>query len=232
MAEPRVSAIIPVRDGALYLAQALESVLAQTVACAEVVVVDDGSKDDSAAIAAGFDGVEVISGPAAGIGAARNRGIEASSGEFIALLDADDLWQPGKTEAQLAHFARAPETDLVRSQVEQFLSPEIDPGTAGVAVPEGPGAMMTAGAMIWRRSLVERIGGFSETVDMGEMLDWMLRARRAGIEELVTDDLVLRRRVHRSNTSTERAGELRQYARILKANLDARRGGREPGESG
>ena len=73
----------------------------------EVVVVDDGSTDDSAAIAQGYEDVLVVRGPARGIGAARNRAIAAGSGEFIAPLDADDLWEPTKIERQLAALSEA-----------------------------------------------------------------------------------------------------------------------------
>ncbi len=107
---PTVSIIVPCYNAAPWLAAALESCLAQTGATLDIVVVDDGSRDDSLAVARRFEarGVTVIAQPNRGASAARNRGLEAARGEFIQFLDADDLLAPGKIAAQLARTAREP----------------------------------------------------------------------------------------------------------------------------
>ncbi|HEX5829727.1 MAG TPA: glycosyltransferase family 2 protein, partial [Gemmatimonadaceae bacterium] len=94
-----VSVVIPVRNGARHIGQTLESVLAQTRPVAEIIVVDDGSTDDSAAIAASY-GVRVIQRPNGGVSAARNTGIRAATQPWVALLDHDDIWDPRKIELQ------------------------------------------------------------------------------------------------------------------------------------
>lgn len=100
---PTISVVIPCYNGAKYLRETLESALAQTHPPLEVLVVDDGSTDDSAVIAESFGPpVRVIRQPNQGESVARNRGIEESQGEWVALLDADDLWLPHKLESQLA----------------------------------------------------------------------------------------------------------------------------------
>ena len=100
MSERRVSVVIPVHDGERYLAAAIESVLEQTLPPAEVIVVDDGSTDSSVQVAERYapQGVRCHSQANAGGGAARNRGVALSEGDFIAFLDADDLWELGKLE--------------------------------------------------------------------------------------------------------------------------------------
>ena len=96
-----ISCIVPVFNGERYLAEALDSILAQTWRPLEVIVVDDGSTDGTAHIAAGY-GAEVsyIHQANAGPAAARNRGLDAARGEFIAFLDADDLWHKDKLSAR------------------------------------------------------------------------------------------------------------------------------------
>lgn len=93
-----VSVVIAARNAADTLPQALVSALAQTLTPREVLVVDDGSLDDTAATAAGFGGVRLLRQPHLGVSAARNRGIAAARGDWIAVLDADDAWLPCRLE--------------------------------------------------------------------------------------------------------------------------------------
>src|SRR3982751_2380169 len=101
---PLVSVIIPVHNGAKYLRAALESVLAQTYSPFEVIVVDDGSVDDSGVIAQSFNDVRYIHQANQGVAAARNHGIEAARGDFFAFLDQDDLWTPEKLTFEVDHL--------------------------------------------------------------------------------------------------------------------------------
>ena len=107
---PLVSVVIPTFNGARFLAQTIESVLAQTYPRLEVLVVDDGSTDETPAIAASYaPRVSYLHQANAGTAAARNTGITQASGAFIALLDHDDLWEPRKLERQLPLFATDPQ---------------------------------------------------------------------------------------------------------------------------
>jgi len=107
----RVSVVIPAYNAAAYLGRALDSVLAQTRPAAEIIVVDDGSTDDTAGVAAGYGpAVRLIGQTNGGASVARNTGIEAAGGaNWIGFLDADDEWLPGKLEGQLAHLERNPQ---------------------------------------------------------------------------------------------------------------------------
>jgi glycosyltransferase involved in cell wall biosynthesis len=98
----RISVVIPAYNAAAFLGPTLETILGQTVRAAEIIVVDDGSTDGTPEIARSFAGVTVIEQSNSGPAAARNRGTLAATGEFIAYLDADDLWAPDKLERQLA----------------------------------------------------------------------------------------------------------------------------------
>jgi glycosyltransferase involved in cell wall biosynthesis len=221
--EPGVSVVVPVRDGARYLAEALRSVAAQTLPPLEVIVVDDGSSDHSPALAAAA-GAQVVRQPPGGQAAARNRGVELARGELVAFLDADDLWPADKLEGQAAALGDMPAVGVCFGQVSEFLSPDVPPEVAPplrfVAEPR-PGWIF--GAMVARRAALERVGPFSSEWRVGELLDWMLRAKDAGVEVLTIPRLVLHRRLHAHNTSRRERASRGDLARILKRALDRRR---------
>src|SRR5260370_27491420 len=110
MEQRRVSAIITAFNGEAFIAAAIESVLGQTRPADEIVVVDDGSTDDTAAIVERFHsrGVRLVRQENRGPSEARNRGIAETTGNLIAFLDCDDLWVPAKTERQIEHLLDHP----------------------------------------------------------------------------------------------------------------------------
>jgi glycosyltransferase involved in cell wall biosynthesis len=220
-----VGVVIPVRDGERYLAEALESVLAQTRQPCDVVVVDDGSTDRTAGVAARYaPRVRCISQPARGIGAARNRGAAEVRGELLAFLDGDDMWPPDRIERQLVAFADGVGPDLVFGHVRQFVSPDLDPAaSAALACPERPQPAFLANTMLVPRTVWERVGPFSTTAVRAEFLDWLLRARELGLCEVMLDEVVLERRLHASNHGRVMHGSAGEYALTLKRALDRRR---------
>lgn len=110
---PVVSTIIPAYNAAAFVGKAIDSALAQDVP-QQIIVVNDGSRDDTAVVVAGYgSAVTLINQSNGGVSAARNRGIAEATGEFVAFLDADDVWLPGKLPAQLKLFAELPELGTV-----------------------------------------------------------------------------------------------------------------------
>lgn len=192
-----ISLVIPVYNGASALTRALNSVFAQTVAPAEIIVVDDGSTDGSAAIAQGFgDRVRVISQANAGVSAARNRGVAEGRSELVAFLDADDEWMPSFLEtirrmvaayhdcgmyctAYARHFANGTEVPcLVRGLPDR--SPHwigILPDYFRIAAISDPPAWTSA--TVVHREALESVGGFPVGVASGEdLLTWARIAAR------------------------------------------------------
>jgi glycosyltransferase involved in cell wall biosynthesis len=225
LAEVTVSAAIPVRDGEAYLAEAIESVLAQSRSCDQVIVVDNGSVDRSAEIARGFGpAVEVVSEQRPGIGVARNAAMSAARGDYVAFLDADDLWQPEKIRLQLAAFEADPGLQLVFGHVRQFVSPDIAAAdAAALSVPSDPQPGLYIGAMLARRSAIEAIGPWDEDVRISDGLSFLLRARELGLAQAMLSETVTRRRLHGQNHSIHNRGERGEFARHLKRSLDRRR---------
>jgi glycosyltransferase involved in cell wall biosynthesis len=222
----RVSAIVAVRDGEAYLAEAIESILAQTRPAAEVVVVDDGSDDGSAAIAEGFgEPVVCLRRPPLGLSAALNAGVQRAGGEMLAFLDADDLWMERRLELQVAAFERDPRLDVVFGATEQFLSPELsERERERIGNRPGVSAGRLRGAMLARAEVFERVGEFDERWNVGETVDWLARADDVGVRSLMPPEVVLRRRLHDSHMTHDRLNHA-DYARVVAAARARRRSG-------
>jgi glycosyltransferase involved in cell wall biosynthesis len=222
-----ISCIVPVFNGERYLAEALDSILAQTWRPIEVIVVDDGSTDGTAQVAIGYGSkVLYIHQSNAGPPAARNRGLDAAAGQFIAFLDADDLWHEDKLARQMARFAAHPELDLCSAHMENFWVPDMIReedrlGEGGLAKTE-PGATP---AIIARRALFDRIGYFDAALTHRNAMDWLSRAEDAGAVMETLPDVLVYRRIHRNNMSWHRGDDDRdQLLRAVKTVLDRRRG--------
>jgi glycosyltransferase involved in cell wall biosynthesis len=220
----RVAVILGVRDGERYLAEAIDSALGQTRPPDEVVVVDDGSRDGTAAVADGYGpAVRCIRRQPEGPAAALNVGVEATTGELIGFLDSDDLWNPRKLELQCEAFDRDRSLDMVFGGVEQFVSPELGPASrAGLRAPGPAVAGKLKGTMLVRRSSFERVGPFDPERTIAEFVDWYARAMEHGLREEMLPAIVLRRRLHEHNLGRTKRELRTEYARVLGAALKRR----------
>jgi glycosyltransferase involved in cell wall biosynthesis len=222
---PLISVMIGVYNGAPYLSEAIGSVRAQTYRPYELIVVDDGSDDGSGDIARSFDEVQYIYQPRGGNGAARNRAIEAASGDFFAFLDADDRFVPKKLERQMTALDEDPDVDMVFGHVREFVSPELrEEERRGIRPPAPTPLPWTApNLMLIRRASFERVGGFSTSLRVGVTVDWFARASEAGLRNLVLPEVVLERRLHTQNNGLRERDARSQYLHVLKAAMDRRR---------
>jgi glycosyltransferase involved in cell wall biosynthesis len=199
---PSVAIIVPVYNAAAYLAAALRSVLAQEgCRITSVIVVDDGSTDSSAAIAAAHPApVRLIRQAHCGAATARNRGLAAATEDYIGFLDADDLLPPRSVAARLEALHADPALDATLGLTAQFISPDLDPSAAArFAAPDRPMKGLHVGAMLFRRRIFERIGGFDTSLAHGDFIDWYLRAQAGGLLARQLDMVVLQRRIHGGN---------------------------------
>jgi glycosyltransferase involved in cell wall biosynthesis len=221
----RISVIIPVYNGERYLAEAIESVLAQTQPPHEIIVIDDGSTDGSAKIVERFlPAVQYHWQPNAGPGSARNCGVSLAHGAFLAFLDADDLWTEDKLDYQLAALSNDPTLDLVFGHVQQFYSPELDEqAKQRIRIPREIVPGIHCGAMLIRDSAFRRVGAFRTDLHLADFVDWHARAMEIGLKSLMLPDIVMKRRTHQTNLGIRRQESRGEYARVLKAALDRRR---------
>jgi len=232
MAATFLSIVIPAHNAAPYLGEALESVLGETVSLgagrpAEIIVVDDASRDGTAQVAASYAGrgVRLISNPVqGGIGVARNRGVAAAGGEFLAFLDADDLWTRNRLQRLFAALEGAGSTGIAFGHTRQFACPRMDPALRGkLRVPPDPMPAYCAGGMLLRRADFNSVGRFAEGFAVGEFIDWFARAKEKGLRPALIGDVVLERRIHGTNQTIQHRQSYADYAQVLKRALDRRR---------
>ena len=227
MSEPLVSCIVPTYNGEAYLAEALDSILAQTYPSLEIVIADDGSTDATLAIAARYgDRVRVAVQANGGPAAARNLGLREARGPFLAFLDQDDLWHPGKLARQMGRFAVRPDLDVSVAHVQRFwtaaLKEQADRFHDHRVAKPIPGYI--TGTFVVRRRVFELVGPFDADVRFADSMAWFMRATERGVVSELLPDVLLRHRMHGQNLSQSEAdGSRDEFLRVLKASLDRRR---------
>ncbi len=226
-AAPRITGVIPVRDRAGFVARAIDSALAQGEPALELIVVDDGSTDATPAVLAGYgEKIAVLRRAPLGRSAARNAGIEAARGEWIAFLDSDDAWLPGKLARQLAFHEAHPEIAMSAHGFER-----IHPDGRAERVPPRQGSedlresflaiadhfAFVPSAVMVRTEAARGVGGFKPEFDGTEDLDFALEvAQRYPVA--VFPDCLTRYYLHDGQTGRRRlAGG---NAKVLRHHLE------------
>ncbi len=227
-----VSCIVPVFNGERYIRETLDSIFGQTYSLLEVIVADDGSTDNTRDVVAVFGArVTCLHQANAGPAAARNLGLAAARGEFIAFLDADDLWHAEKLQRQMALFAERPELDYCVTHVQNFWEPEMEAESQQFRDHRRsrPLPGYSSQTMLGRHSLFDAIGTFNETLGHSDDTEWFLRANESGATGALHPDVLVFRRLHPANRSRTRAENSRdEYLMLIKNSLDRRRQGNAP----
>jgi glycosyltransferase involved in cell wall biosynthesis len=215
MDRERITVIIPAYNSGRFIADALDSALGQTVAPAQIIVINDGSTDDTRdRLVPYLNRITVIDQGNHGAAAARNAGLRIATGDFIAFLDADDVWHRRKSEIQLDVLRSRPEIQLIGTGTFEYLcagEPEFC-GNAGVEDVSLDRLLVrnyfTASSIMIRREMVQRVGEFDTTVSSAEDFDYWQRAAQLGVVANVKSPLTGYRDVagsqSRRPTSVER----------------------------
>ena len=202
--QPQVSVIIPVYNGSKYIRAAVDSALAQDFKDFEIIVADDGSTDDTLSLLESYGNkIRVLKFEHKGISATRNAAIARSGGEYIALLDSDDLWEPKKLGLQVGYLDKHPDCALVYSYSSNFTNK--DEGGVSVVMKidlEGhcfkdmflKGGLVNS-TIMYRRSVFDAVGGYDENLVAMEDYELNLRIARTNTIGRVPQGLV-RRRIH------------------------------------
>ncbi len=191
-----VSVVIPTFNRREYLREALESVFAQTIPVHEVIVVNDGSTDGTETLDEEFPagGIRWIHQCNSGPAAARNAGVTESSGDFVGFLDSDDLWMQRKLETQIRAFASNPGVGIVLGRQQYLHHRGGGRRETGLVLPG-----QVASTALVRREVFDQTGLFDEQLRGGEFIDWMSRGRACGVRDMMSDEVLIRRRVHGAN---------------------------------
>ncbi len=224
------SVVIPAHNAAATIGETIASILAQTIAPQEIIVVNDGSSDVTAETArrSAPDAV-VIDQSNLGPGAATTAGFHRAHSPYIATLDADDLWLPHKIARQAAAFAEDPELSGVFSLARQF----IDGDPQGSQPADAEHRLWTRTTLLYRADAARKVGDFTDFPGrLGEVVDWLARARSLGQRHLMVEEVLALRRVRPNSLSQEslRTGGSRGYLAAAHAALRRRKQGARDGD--
>lgn len=218
----RVSVIIPVHNGERFLAEAIQSVLTQTLPPDEIIAVDDGATDGSAAVVARCAAqsrlpIRYLFQQNAGPAAARNRGLELAHGEIIAFQDADDLWTADRLAIQLGLLARHPTVHAVIGRT-RFIYEDTAPAefAAMSDATMAPHWFLGIHSGLYRRSAFEMVGPFNAALRYHEDIDWYRRAQAANLIFHPHEDVVLLHRRHADNMTNDRTALRRELLHMLR----------------
>ena len=224
---PLISCVVPVFNAGRFLREALASITNQSYAPIEIVVADGGSDDDSLDIARSYgDGVRIVAERGLAPAATRNLGAHAARGEFLAFLDADDLWHRDKLERQMRCFRDDPGLDLCVTHVQMFWDAAVaDEGRRlqGHARATEPVPGFSTITLLARRTAFERVGPFNPELWHADAVDWFIRAEMAGLRRCLLPDVLTHHRMHKSNLTQRRNRHCRdEFLRVVKAWADRR----------
>ncbi len=200
---PLVSVVIPVKDGEQFMAEGIESVLAQEHEPLEVLVIDGASTDRSREIAASYDDVRLLDQRGTGLPGAWNEGIEAANGELIAFLDSDDRWLPQKLMRQVELFERNPRLGACVTRMRFFLEPgySVPPGFREELFDGDNSGLMPSCLVARRRVFESEVGKFEESFGPASDVDWFARLKDSPVEVASVDEVLVEKRVHDRNLS-------------------------------
>lgn len=219
MDEPKISVIIPVFNGEKFIRKAIKSVIDQNYDPLEIIVVDDGSTDGTAEIAKNTH-PEILYAyqENAGVAAARNQGLKMATGDYVAFIDADDLWPENKIHDHFEHLHEYPENLISLGSILQF-------GNDNTQKPERNESVFTLhlGAAVIKKSVFDEIGIMDESMKFAEDIDWFLRAIEIKIPIIPLDKVVYLYRIHQNNMTRNLQEANRFMIKAIKTSLDRRR---------
>jgi glycosyltransferase involved in cell wall biosynthesis len=219
-----VSVVVPVYNGETYIGEAIDSILRQGNAPIEIVVVDDGSTDRSAAIAreAGVD-VRVISQPHRGLPAARNHGLLEARGTYVGFLDCDDVWTEHKLAVQLEILGRHLEIAVVLGHTRRMWTSPCSDGVSVETRLDDPVLALNLGAALIRRSVFDVVGRFDEAITHSHDWDWFMRARELEVVLVVHDEVTVLYRRHGGNMTNQWPESMTSFAQMIQKSIARRR---------
>jgi glycosyltransferase involved in cell wall biosynthesis len=219
-----VSVIMAVRNGGRFLAQAIESVLAQDYRPMEILIIDGRSEDETVSIAESYSGVRCISNKNQGVSDCRNLGIAISQGKYCTFLSHDDLWTTNKLRVQIGFMENHPDIEYTIARSRFFLEPghSLAPGMRAEWL-QGDHVARIPETLAAKRSVFERVGYFDTTLNTAEDVDWFARASDLSVPMTVIQETLLLKRLHDRNLS-QHAQNTSNLLRVLRCSAARKQG--------
>jgi len=222
------SVIIPVRNGAQFIAEAVNSVLSQLGTDDRIFVVDDASTDGTRAVLSAISDprIIVLDGTGRGVSSARNIGLTAACGVFIAFLDHDDTWPAGRHEALVRELLAHPEYDAAFGRIAIRIESDAPSHIRGELLASEILIPLFVWTGLYRKRLLDRVGGFAEDLHIGEDTDLSLRLMEAGMRWSVCDIDAVSYRRHGANVSNDAAAVRAAQVEVIARKLARAKAGR------
>ena len=222
-----VSIIMPVYNTEKYVKEALDSIFSQTYTNFEIICIDDGSIDNSLSILESFGNkIQIIKNDKNyGTSESRNRGIQLSKGEFLAFLDADDIWEKNKLEIQIMEFNNKPDLDVSFTYMQCFISPELSEDAKNKRYcSSGSVPCHIPSSAVIKRTSFEKVGYFDTRFKNIEFMDWINKAKEIGLNIETLHDILVFRRIHETNVGVvDKEHSRSDYLKIIKESLERKR---------
>lgn len=222
-----ISCIITSFNSDEFIAEALNSIKEQTYKNIEIIVADGGSTDNTRGIVEKFNsGIKFFTRENTGPATTRNLGLRNARGNYIAFLDADDLWHPKKLEKQMNYFDENPGTDLCITYAEMFWSQELkeekDFYKDHLRTKPIPGYATTT--LLAKKSVFRKTGEFNDNFWFSDATDWFIRVKELGLKLKVIEEPLTFHRMHESNLTKRRSDESRdEFLRLVKGVIDRKK---------
>lgn len=218
-----ISIIIPVFNTGKYLKEAIDSVFFQTYKNFEIICINDCSTDNSLKILSLYkDKITIINNDVnMGASYSRNVGIKASLGDFIAFLDADDLWDKSKLEKQMTFFKEDKDLDICFTLMKSFISPDLSQDSKNLKYcpKENQPAHIPSSCIIKKSSFL-KVGFLDEKYKNADFVDWLNRAKENKLKILTIDEVLISRRIHETNISISNKSIVHsEYIKTIRESL-------------
>lgn len=216
-----VSVILPVYNGQAFIADAIESILNQNFPTLELIVIDDGSTDRTAAIVSRYQTrLRYLYQPNQGPAAARNLGLQSMNGNIVGFIDADDLWPNGRLLKQLNFLEKNPDQLIVQGQLQYLCQSTDSPGWQACGQPF---FSLSIASALFRKTAFEQIGFFDTNLRYCDDTDWLIRAQEQNLAITSRAEITLFYRRHEHNLTNQLEPFKHYTLQVLKKSLERKR---------